>query len=50
MIDADYFWQLWDDHKEKLCKLSGCFRTNRRFRDSSNNCESQFEGWYYQCE
>lgn len=44
MIDEDYFWQLWDDHKDKLCKLSGCFHVNRKFKYSSNTCENQFEG------
>ena len=44
MIDEDYFWQLWDDHKDKLCKLSGCFHVNRKFKYSANTCESQFEG------
>lgn len=44
-MDEEYFWDLWEEHKEKLNRASGCFRINRRFKYSSNSCESQFEGF-----
>lgn len=44
MITEDVFKELWDVHKEKLLRISGCFPTAKRIRYSVNTIESQFEG------
>ena len=44
MIKEDTFWDLWEEQKEWLFQLCGCFHTNRRFLYSSSNSQSQFEG------
>lgn len=44
MITEEGFKELWDVHKEKLLRISGCFPTAKRIRYSANTIESQFEG------
>ena len=43
-MDEHSFMQMWEDHKVNLLRIAGCFRTNHKFKLSSDNCEEQFGG------
>lgn len=44
MISEEYIKELWECHKERLLRISGCFPSSKHTNNSEMNIQSQFEG------
>ena len=44
MISEEYMKELWECHKERLLRISGCFPSSIQTTNSEMNIQSQFEG------
>lgn len=44
MITEEYIKELWECHKERLIRISGCFPSSKQLNNTDSNIESQFEG------
>ena len=44
MISEEYIKELWECHKERLLRISGCFPSSTHTNNSEMNIQSQFEG------
>lgn len=44
MISEEYIKELWECHKERLLRISGCFPLSKHTNNSEMNIQSQFEG------